>query len=723
MDSGSFQGGSPSRTVVPPYSTHRRWLPAALLGLGAVLILAWGSWGPAWRAWPALVPLAAALALAWRQDLPAVRRGRFGGVTPAAWLTLAMLAFLMTGAAGDIWFAINGWSPFTMSPRSGLVRMAVLASGLAVLFRFAPRSFPWVLAAALAASVGGSFRELLKTTGGLPVYQFDHPAFMHRLWGLSQALPSLTYYDPTWNAGRVSPYSIASGLPPVAWILGPLWRAGMGIEAHTPVLGAIHIVLVPALCAWAARLCGTRRSGVLAAALLGLGASQFQFLWAIHFGTMGAAFCMPFLVVASAALYAILWRDDTRPRVLASLVVASAVYLSWPGSWIMGLCIVPAVAVSLPRLRGRKLAWLAGAGVAIALLILPLVLATFQHADPTGFASMEKHRFEAARDLVGGWNKLRGAMRSVHPLAVFLGAAGMVLLPARGARRFFPALCLLLAILSGWGQFWKPQFQLTRAIVPLAFVLVLPCAMWVDRLARARRPLFARAIVAAVLVLGGHSVTRSYANHGPAPYRGMGPETLNITAWLKANTDPGSRVLFAGPTVHGYGYAQASLLPVLAEREMIACDYYNFSPRRVEYEMPPKAFRRSPERIRAYLDLHGVGHVITYHPHWIRFFSRTTNDYERVFTFGPTTNKCIFRVLNPAPFLAAGSGRVTAGIDRIDVVPDGNPEEMILRYTWAEGLRVEPPAEIRPVDMGDNIRFIGLKPHGAAACTIRYEGG
>ncbi len=685
--------------------------------------IAWDAWGPVWRAWPLLVPPAVALFLAWRD-------GRTGGSAsirflrgPAGWLVLGMVAMLATSAAGNIWFGINGWNPHGLSFRSGLVRMACLAAGLVVVFRFLPRAFPWVIAAALAASVVGSFHQLLKVTGGLPVYQFDHPAFMHRLWGLSQALPSLTYYDPTWNAGRVSPYSIASGLPPIAWLLGPVWRAGMGIETYTATLGAIHIVMVPAICAWAARLCGMRRGGMLAAALLALGASQLQFLWAIHFGTMGAAFCSPFLAVVAASLYAILWRDDTRPAVVLSLIASAAIYLSWPGSWIMGLCVLPAVAVSLPRLQMRKLAWLAAAGAVIAMLILPLVLATFQHADPTGFAAMEKHRFDASKDLVAGWNKLRTALRSTHPLIVFLGGAGMVLLPARGARRFFPALCLLLALLSGWGQYWKPQFQLNRAIIPMSFVLVLPCAMWVDRLARRRRPVLPRAIAAAVLVVGGYSVTRSYANLGPAPYRGMGPETLQLTAWIRENTTPGSRVLFAGPTVHGYGYAQASLLPVLAEREMIACDYYNFSPRRVEYEMPPKAFRGSPERVRAYLDLHGVGHVITYHPHWIRFFSRTTNDYAKVLTFGPKTNKCIFRVLNPAPPLAAGAGRVTAGVDRIDVVPEGTPDEIILRYKWADGLRADPPAEIRPVDMGDTIRFIGLKPHGAASCTIRYGGG
>ncbi len=692
-----------------------------LVGFLLVWLLAAGNWGPVWKAGIAAVPLFLVLLLAWKLDPPAtLRRQWLRPALPVAWFAGFMVLFLMTAATKDIWCFLGGSTPFSLSPRSGLVRLAALATVFVLLFRFVPRAFPWVLAAALLATAGGAFYQLLKHTGGLPVYQFDHPAFMHRLWGLSQALPSLAYYDPSWNAGRVSPYSIASGLPPVAWLLAPLWRSGLGVEWYTASLGAI--LLVPAICAWAAWLSGMRRSGPIAAALLGLGASHFQFLWAIHFGTMGAAFCMPFLVVVAAALYAVLWRNDTRPAVVLSLVVASAIYLSWPASFIMGVTVVPALAISQSRLRGRRLAWILAAGVGIALLLLPLVLATLRHADPTGFAAMETQPVELGRDLARGWNKLWNSMRSVHPLVIFLGGAGMFFLPDRGARRFFPALCIVLVLLTGWGQFWKPQFQLNRAVIPLSFVLILPCAMWVERAARKRGLLFTRAIVAAVLCLGGCAVTRSYANRGPAPYRGMGPETRDLATWLKIHTEPGSRVLFAGATVHGYGYAQASLLPVLSEREMIACDYYNFSPRRVEYEMPPKAFRGSPARIRAYLDLHGVGHVITYHPHWVRFFDRNTNDYARVRVFGPTTNKYIFRVLNPAPHLASGRGRVTAGVNRIEVVPENPRDEIVLRYRWADGMKVDAPAEIFPADMGDGIRFIGLRPGGAAACSIRYEG-
>lgn len=686
-----------------------------------VWLLAAGNWGPIWKAGIAAVPLLLTLLLAWKLDPPAMRRRQWlRPALPVAWFAGFMVLFLMTAATKDIWCFLGGSTPFSLSPRSGLVRLAALATVFVLLFRFVPRAFFWVLAAALLITAGGAFHQLLKHTGGLPVYQFDHPAFMHRLWGLSQVLPSLVYYDPSWNAGRVSPYSIASGLPPVAWLLSPLWRAGVGVEGYTASLGAIHIVLVPAICAWAAWLVGLRRSGPIAAALLGLGASHFQFLWAIHFGTMGAAFCMPFLAVVAASIYAILWRNDTRPAVVISLVVASAVYLSWPASLLMGIAVVPALAISQSRLRGRRLVWILSAGFAIALLLLPILIATLRHADPTGFAAMETQPVQFGRDLARGWNKLWNSLRSVHPLLVFLGGAGMFFLPDRGARRFFPALCLWLVLLTGWGQFWKPQFQLNRAIIPLSFVLILPCAMWIERAARKRGLVFTRAIVAAALCLGGYTVTRSYANRGPAPYRGMGQETPDLTAWLKANTAPGSRVLFAGPTVHGYGYAQASLLPILSEREMIACDYYNFSPRRVEYEMPPKAFRSSPARIRAYLDLLGVGHVITYHPHWVRFFERNTNDYSRVRVFGPSTNKHIFRVLNPAPQLAAGRGRVTAGVNRIAVVPDGPQDEIILRYRWADGMKADAPAEIFPADMGDGIRFIGLRPRGAAACSIRY---
>ncbi len=682
-----------------------------------------GNFGPLWHAAWFLVPLAVAVLLTQPAgrgfSLPA-RARRSASV--AAWLTGCILLLMATSATADVWFYFSRWNPHVFSLRSGPIRLAGVMLGAVLLFRFAPKAFPWVLAAAFVVSAGGAFHRLISETGGLPIYQFDHPAFMHRLWGLTQALPSVAYYDPTWNAGKVNSHCMSSGLAPAAWMLAPLWRAGVGIDVYTASLGVLHILLVPAVCAWAARIAGARAGGVAAAALLGLCTSHYQFLWAIHFGTMGASVCMPFLAVAAASLYAILWRDDTRPIVVASLAVSAAVYLSWPGSFIMGLCVLPALAVSLPRMRGRRLAWIAAAGLIMMVLLLPVLNGVLSHSDPAGFAGMQSRDVDPAKDFIRGWHNLLESFRSMHPLIVFLGGAGMFFLPDRGARRFFPALCLVLVLLTGWGQTWKPQFQLERAVVPLGYVLVLPCVLWIDRAARKRGLLFTKAALAALLCAGGYNAIRLYANRGPAPYHAMRPDTPAFADWLKVHSAPGSRVLFAGPTVHGYGGAQISLMPVLADREMIACDFYNFSPKRVEYEMPPRPFRETPERVRAYLDLLGVGHVATYHAHWIEFFGKHTNDYEHVYIFGNKTKKHVYRVLNPAPRLASGRAAVTAGVNRIHVIPEGTPEEIVLRYRWVDGLHVDAPAEIFPADMGDEIRFIGLRPHGAAACTIRYGG-
>ena len=49
--------------------------------------------------------------------------------------------------------------------------------------------------------------------------------------------------------------------------------------------------------------------------------------------------------------------------------------------------------------------------------------------------------------------------------------------------------------------------------------------------------------------------------------------------------------LFAGETVHGYGGGHVAVLAYLTGRQMMACDYYAFSPDLVEYNYPPREWR------------------------------------------------------------------------------------------------------------------------------------
>jgi hypothetical protein len=227
--------------------------------------------------------------------------------------------------------------------------------------------------------------------------------------------------------------------------------------------------------------------------------------------------------------------------------------------------------------------------------------------------------------------------------------------------------------------------------------------------------------VVALLVMTGWNCARFYGNRGPGRYEVLPPRVRELSAWLAANSEEQSRILFAGPTVHAYGRGHVAFLPVLAGRQMMACDFYHFYPGTTEPEYPPHAFRRGMDGVFAFLELYNVSHVVTYHERWVQRFRGEPDRYEEVFFQQGGHPKYIFRVKRPVSFFLRGQGRVRADINRLLVDLDDPDGEAVLKYNWVDGLAARPPAEIRPVDVGHGLRFIGLQPHGSGQVEIRYR--
>jgi hypothetical protein len=196
-----------------------------------------------------------------------------------------------------------------------------------------------------------------------------------------------------------------------------------------------------------------------------------------------------------------------------------------------------------------------------------------------------------------------------------------------------------------------------------------------------------------------------------------------VATWLRENTDGESRVLFAGQTVHGYGAGHVAFLPALTGREMMASDYYAFSPKLVEYEYPPREWRsRGREGVREFLELFNVGYVVTYHGKWKKYFRRQPRRYVEMSSFMQKTLEItVFRVERERSWFQEGSGTVKAEFNRIEVRPDA-PGEIVLKYRWEEGLAAGPGIELRPVDAGEDVRLIGATVTEARPFTIRYGG-
>ena len=699
-------------------------------GLGLVLALqARGLWlrcyGAVWLL--CLVPTVAAA-----EWLHRYRKGKGDAVSfpwelvPGMVLFLALFIYLFSSATTSSWFYFIKWplSRDLSSPlkNSWLARFILLAALATPAFLLRTRKVWVITLVVLLFCLFQCMHGFISETGGTALYRDDHPSFMFRLWAFGKTFPRLIYYNPLWNAGNVSPHIMASGTASIGTVLWPLWRLVSVEHVYTPAMAFLFIVIVPAAVAVSVRIVGGSLTATFCGGLLGLGVSRYFFLWTLHFGTVGSSFCLAFIAPICACLYRVLWMDRREIWLGAVLVISALLFLAWPPSAIMSIPVVLGVLAGVRQWSRPKVFFLVICGIVLALLSLPWLTAVLQHGKVKSFVASHTGQMEWTHEIGKGWNRLMMHMREAHPLVLFLGLAGVFALPRRGFRIFFGPIIVGLLLLAGWGEMWMPQLQLSRAGIPLFFVATIPAALWIGHLLENSSARLApvRSGLVVLLLLGGLNTAEFYMNRAEK-YNVLGDEILGLTKWIDENTPEDGRILFAGRTVHGIGGGHVAYLPVMTGREMMACDYYHFSPKRVEYDYPPRAFRKSSADIFEFMELYNVTHIITYHEKWKKHLRKYPERYEEVHEFGNRTKKSIFRVHREPNMFLKGEGRVRSDIDELVVRVDNPDEVSVLKYNWVDGLKVKPPVEIRPHDAGNDIRFIEVHPHGRKEFRIRYR--
>jgi hypothetical protein len=644
---------------------------------------------------------------------------------PETVLLAFLLLALLSGADLDTWYYFLHWQPAGFSTwriwRSGLTSWLALTSAFTVLLALPRVRVRWLLPVLLVLAQAACFVGLVHVTGGDPLYKVDHPSFMQRLDAFAKVFPHLYFYDPMWNGGKSSTYLVSTGSVALGVPLWPLLKILPAHQFWTLHIGLAFIVFFPFLAAASVRVAGGDAPAAWCAALLGLGVSLFSFVWVIHFGTVGAGASCAFALPVAACLYRIIWlRRRTWPAA-ALLVTSSCLMLAWPAAWVWSLALVPGVLMSPPARTWRTMSFLLACAAAIAVLCLPAVWIIVTHVDPVAFINRVAVEFHWKESLANGWVTLCKHCREAHPWLLFFGLGGILISTNRGVRRLFGGMAIGLIVLAGWGEEWKPQLQLDRAGIPLMWIAVLPASLWASTILRraGRVWMIPQAGLLALLFLGGLNTAQLYANRGPATIGTMNETTRRFVQWAPQHVPEGARVLFAGPTVHGYGGGQVAALPLFTGREMMACDYYNFSPKKVEYEYPPRIFRQT-DRVFEFMELYNVSHVVTYHERWKRHFRADPERYREVFTFGEKTVKTVFEVRHEGTLFLRGSGRVEATANELHVTVDNPEADAVIRYNWEDGLKAEPPAETYPVDAGDGIRFVGILPCGQKDIVIRF---
>lgn len=665
-------------------------------------------------------------------------RGRPAEVSLPRWfphliLGICCLLFVFSSASSHRWFYFLEWGPGSSArgPLDFLLyRFLLFAALLIPLFMTGFRRVGILLGLILLGLQFEAFRHLMEQTAGDCLYRTDHPSFMFRLFEFSHTFPQLVNYNPHWNAGSLHYYSVTTGASGPGLLLMPFLKQFPVHEIYTPGVGALFIVLVPWMAVGSVRALGGNGAASAVAGLLALGVSQHVFLWMLHYGTIGAALTSAMILPVSALTFRAVRLDRTTPWVGAGIVLTSFFLLLWPPGAVMGLAVALAWLVNVRAWSRKKWVFLGVCGLIVALLYLKWLLVLMQEGrsvvqyvlqDGGDPASGRSFLAWATREnLVAGAIHLVDHFREAHPVLLFFGLVGTLCCAVGALRAWYLPIILFLLVLAGWGPFMKPEFQLSRMIIPALFVAVAPASVLVGRLLvqRDMRLAAVRAVLVALLGVGAYSVTLVYENRGNAPYVTRGDQVNRLVEWIRSEVPEDTRVMFMGKTVHAYGRGQIAYLPVLAEREMMACDYYNFPPAAVEYEYPPGIFKKPAERFDAFVYAYNIGCAITYHQRWKDYCASRPDVFEVAYEDDYITAYTILR--EPTPIHGA-SGTVRAEFNRLHVELDEAVEECMLPYNWVEGLRSGDGVVIYPREPADDITLIGVRPHGRTRFTLTFR--
>jgi len=564
--------------------------------------------------------------------------------------------------------------------------------------------------------------ELLDATDGMPLYSDDHPSFMFRLWVFGRTFPRLTYYNPIWNGGKEAVYLVASGTTSPGTLLWPLWRFGNILDLYTPAMAFFFILFVPFMIMAAARMMRASIAASICTALMALGISRYFFLWLLHFGTVGACLSISFFPLVCACVYRLLWTEKPEPWVAVLLVISSFLFLAWPPCAFIAAMLIPGVLFSARRLSKRRMIFFLACAVMIVLVCIPYLLSILNHVDVKGFAEDVGEKQGLVAGLREGYATMREQLWKAHPLVVFMGLLGAMVLPRRDLRLFLVPVLTALLLFSSWGEFLLPAFELTRGGIAMLFLAAIPAGLWIGEFLEdtCLRLSPIRAGLITLLLLGGLNTTRMYGNRQPEKFRSMPRETLQSAQWLRDNTPGDGRIMFAGRTVHGFGGGHVAFLPTLTGREMMACDYYHFAPTRVEYNYPPKRYRRDPQKMEEFFHAYNVTHIVTYHGSWLRYLRKRSDLFEEVYVWGNNRKKYVFRVNRDSDLFLEGSGTVTARINNLHVVVNDPSEPVVLKYNWSDGLRAPAPVEIESFHVDDDIDLIRIHPNGQREFDVSF---
>lgn len=650
---------------------------------------------------------------------------------PLMILTGFMVLALFSSWVEHRWFFFLRWTRPTflnIAPLNTILMIFVfLTAFLTPILWKRPRWTTALLGAALLITVLWSLRTLYNHTGWELMIRDDHPSFAFRIWKFSETFPRLQSYSPYWNGGEVQAYALSSGAVGPGLFLYPFLRVFPMERVYTPGIAMLYLFGLPLLGILSARLIGLGRTGGFAAGLMALCISQFYYLWLLTYGTVGANMAAAFVMPVAACCYRIFFMDRRSWGTGAVLIFSSVFLIMWPPGLLIGAIIALGILAAPRYWTWPKWRFLLVCAAGVVLIQFRYYLVVM---GSDVFGLIEVDRPETAAHARVAWgeiarqagNWLQAHFLQANPLLLFLGIGGVFVSPRRRIRRFFMPVLIGFGCLTGFGPVLVDILQLERSMIPMLFVAVLPASVAVSHLLRTRSPWTAlpRAALVALLILTGWNIQRLWNNESLARYQVASPEYNEMVDFIRREVPPGTRLLFVGRTVHSYGGGHVAFLPTLTGREMMACDYYHFDPRQIEYDYPPRPWRDSIEAMHEFFRLYNVSMVTSRQDGYKALFRNHPEYFEERASFR-NDRVVFFRVRNATESsFIKGRGEVVAHFNRIEVQLDSD-EDSVIAYNWADGLRSAPPALLFPYEAEPGITLIGIRPDGRTNITIRHR--
>jgi hypothetical protein len=502
----------------------------------------------------------------------------------------------------------------------------------------------------LALSVLGAFFSFYGIAEGRLLFSDDHPAFLYRLIQLQTHFPWIPFYNPMWNGGVEAREFFPSGILNLFLILSPIVYFIDLMSAYNLIVQTFLFVVAPALAWVAASYLGRSLAGRAMACCLTLTCSLLWYRWALVFGTMGFITSLAFLPLSVLMLVRCVDDEGDLTPFEAILTIVSLVStLLWSPA---ALILIPAglgVLLNIRRLVARKTAIVAlmivmmVVGPSMMLFVKASKVSGFlkneQPAATTSESGSQDSHLQASKKIVSSsaLGRIREHCQSLNPLILALALPGLVLIPGRRQRRMYMITACWLALLGIAGPVVKPQLELDRMLLVLAFFLALPTAGALEEiLERSRKGSggldYVRwAVAGGVFALSPIFVIKVLSNSTSERIHFATPLVSELAGAIQRGAGEG-RTLFAGFILHELDGGHIALLADMTGKPLLASSYQH---NRWQYsDIIPEPFRKRGESgVEEYLEIYNIGQIVTHDKFWSKWF-RSRPSYRSVWRRG-----------------------------------------------------------------------------------------